>query len=357
MRSVTSFKESMLTRGRSRWGTVIPEQGLDAYMTSLWYFFVSVPAVGLFCVLVVALGIWSNGSSDVPNPIGVGATTVLTIAATSSWFVLHNRVKRVAGRALGLSARDSRRLDVGSPELLSASLARIRGGQRQVLAVAGASGMATTAGGRDGVARSSDGTHRVQRVGARTVFARVYLVIALGLVVYTASLGWQPFLAESAGFALIGIPMGLMVARLRRLRSRRLRVIAAQLPGWQLYGATPALAELAMLHSADFQPATSESLTIAYGPGGIQVWAGFRPPHVVCALPWHAVVDVRTGDIQTVANTTRPGLVVLLDDGSRHEFQLTRRRDFSVRSVTRAQLAVLVDEIRASRPLAGRASS
>jgi hypothetical protein len=231
--------------------------------------------------------------------------------------------------------------------------------QITVLAMAGPSGMVTNAGGREGAARSSDGTPRVPGVvvSARTVFARVYLVIGLGLVVYTASLGWQSFLAESAGFALIGIPLGLMVVHVRRVRRRRLRVIEAQLPGWQLYGATPALAELAMLRSAEFQPATNEALTIAYGPGGIQVWAGFRPPHVVCALPWHEVVDVRAGDIRTVANTTRPGLVVLLEDASRHEFQLTRRRDFSLRSITRVQLAALIDEIRASRPLTERANS
>ena len=82
------------------------------------------------------IGLWGDlpyndvqAQSGVPNLIGVGAILVLTIAATSSWFVLFNRVKRTAGRALGLSARDSRRLDVGSPELLSASLARIRGEQ------------------------------------------------------------------------------------------------------------------------------------------------------------------------------------------------------------------------------------
>lgn len=128
---MTSFKESMLTRGRSRWGTVIPEQGLDAYMSSLWYFFVSVPAVALFCALVVFLALLSDGSSDVPNLIGIGAILVLSVAATSSWFVLYSRVKQAAGRALGLSTRDSRRLDVGSPELLSASLARVRGEQHQ----------------------------------------------------------------------------------------------------------------------------------------------------------------------------------------------------------------------------------
>jgi hypothetical protein len=76
-----------------------------------------------------------------------------------------------------------------------------------------------------------------------------------------------------------------------------------------------------------------------------ELWASFR---------WSTV---GAGDIRTVANTTRPGLVALLDDGSRHEFQLTRRRDFARRSITRAQLAALIDEIRASRPLTERASS
>lgn len=128
---MTSFKQSTLSKTRSRWSSVIPEPGLEAYVASWWRLLVSVLAVVLFCALVVFFAILSDVSSGVPNPIGVGAVVVLNSAATSSWFVLHNRVKRAAGRALGLSARDSRRLDVGSPELLSASLARVRGQQHQ----------------------------------------------------------------------------------------------------------------------------------------------------------------------------------------------------------------------------------
>lgn len=128
---MTSFGEATRRKTRSRWSTVIPEPGLEAYVASWWRLLVSVPAVGLFCLLVVSSAIWSNESLGVPYLVGVGATVVLSVVATSSWFVLYHRVKRAAGRALGLSARDSRRLDVGSPELLSASLARVRGEQRR----------------------------------------------------------------------------------------------------------------------------------------------------------------------------------------------------------------------------------
>jgi hypothetical protein len=318
-------------------------------MASLWRFLVSTMTVGLFDVLLVVLWFWSIDSLGVPYAASVSVGGFLAVTASLSLLLFYRGVKRAAGRALGLSARDSRRLDIGGPELLSASVAHVRGGQP-----AGSPRVTMTTGDRDLAAGSSDEALRVPgRVGsARRWFAGAYLVIGLGLIVYAASLGWQPFLAESAGLALIGIPMGLFVVHQRRVRSRRLRVIAAQLPGWQLYSAIPAMAELVMLRSADFQPATTESFTIAYGPGGIQVWAQLRPPRAVCTLPWHEVADVRADDVRTMANTTRPGLVVLLQDGSRHEFQLARRRDFSVRPITRAQLAVLVDEIRASRPLA-----
>jgi hypothetical protein len=121
----------MLTRGRSRWGTVIPEAGLDAYMASVWAFFVSVPLVGLVDAFIVVLSGWSTESLGVPYEVSVSVATFLAVVASFSLYVMYRRVKRVAGRALGLSARDSRRLDVFSPEVLSASLARVRGEQRQ----------------------------------------------------------------------------------------------------------------------------------------------------------------------------------------------------------------------------------
>jgi hypothetical protein len=352
---VNSFKETTRAKARSRWGTVVPEPGLEAYVTSWWRLLVSIPSVLVVNSLVVLLSILLDESLGMPYEAVVGLSMVLIIVATSSWFVLYLEVKRSAGRALGVSPRDSRKLDISSPEALSASVRRIRGGQHPKTAAdhepvaAGSSGMVTSAGGRVGVARSSNMARQTQGASARTLFSRAYLVIALGLVIYTASLGWQPFLAVSAAFALVGIPLGLVVARARRVRGRRLRVIAAQLPGWHLYGATPGLAELATLCTADFQPATNEALTIAYGPGGIQVWAGFHPPHPVCTLPWREVAEVCAGEVRTGANTNRPGLVVILKDGTQHEFQLTRRPDFSVRPITHADLATLVEEIQASR--------
>jgi len=112
---VTSFKETTLTRIRSRWGTAVPQPGLEAYVTSWWHLLVSVPSVGLFNLLVVSLATWSNVSLGVPYLVGLGVTVILTVVAMSSWFVLYHGVKQATGRALGLSARDSRRPRRGQP--------------------------------------------------------------------------------------------------------------------------------------------------------------------------------------------------------------------------------------------------
>lgn len=123
---MTGMKESFLAKARARWSPAVPEAGLDGYIAAWWHLFLSVPVVGVIAVLVVGLGVWSEGSSDDPNMASVAGIAIGLVAATSSWFVLYYRVKQAAGRALGLSTREARKLDVGSPELLQASLDRIR---------------------------------------------------------------------------------------------------------------------------------------------------------------------------------------------------------------------------------------
>lgn len=121
------MKRSFMTKARSRWSSAVPEPGLDAYLLAWWRLLVSVPAVGVVAVLVIALGVWSEaGSAGIPNLKSVAGIGIGLVAATSSWFVLYHQVKQTAGRALGLSTRDARKLDVGSPALLQASVDRIR---------------------------------------------------------------------------------------------------------------------------------------------------------------------------------------------------------------------------------------
>lgn len=126
---MTSFKETSRAKARLRWGAAIPEPGLEEVLTSMWRFFISVPSVMLIIVIIFSLETWSTESLGMPYEVGVGLGTILTIIATSSWFVLYGRVRQAAGRALGLSARESRRLEVFSPEALNASVTRIRGEQ------------------------------------------------------------------------------------------------------------------------------------------------------------------------------------------------------------------------------------
>lgn len=126
---MTSFKETSRAKARLRWSAAIPEPGLEVFLTSMWRFFISVPSVMLVNFLVFLLSIWLTESLGMPYEVVVGLSIVLIVVATSSWFVLYGRVRQAAGRALGLSARDSRRLEVFGPEALNASVTRIRGEQ------------------------------------------------------------------------------------------------------------------------------------------------------------------------------------------------------------------------------------
>ncbi len=88
--------------------------------------FISVPLVMFFC------SSWSRRDEQSSRPrrgvcrIEVGLGVPITTAAIMSWPYLYWRVKLSAGEALGLSPKDSRRLDISSPEKLQALLERPR---------------------------------------------------------------------------------------------------------------------------------------------------------------------------------------------------------------------------------------
>jgi len=196
--------------------------------------------------------------------------------------------------------------------------------------------------------------HRRGVVTAYKVIRGAYLVFTVAIVVYTASLGAGPALAVVCGFALFGVIFETMVATMRARRRRRHRVIAERVPGWRLYDAISAASQVPYLRAAGLRPLAGKALTVAYGPGGISVWTGFRRPEVLFAIPWSDIADVRGTEIRNSKNLPCPGLSVFLRDGRRHDFHVMRRPDFAVLGIAREQLGALVEDVRACRPSAER---
>ncbi len=118
----------MFARAESRWGSVIPQPGLARYVQSLWRFFVAVPVVMLFCTAIVVLGVVAAGPWGLPHTAVMGVVVAINAAAIMSWAFLFHRAKVAAGAALGVSRRDSRRLDISGPETLRESLELLREG-------------------------------------------------------------------------------------------------------------------------------------------------------------------------------------------------------------------------------------
>lgn len=127
-RFVRSLGASMFARAESRWGSVIPQPGLARYVQSLWRFFVAVPVVMLFCTAIVVLGVVAAGPWGLPYTAVMGVVVAINTAAIMSWAFLFHRAKVAAGAALGVSRRDSRRLDISGPETLRESLELLREG-------------------------------------------------------------------------------------------------------------------------------------------------------------------------------------------------------------------------------------
>jgi hypothetical protein len=189
-------------------------------------------------------------------------------------------------------------------------------------------------------------------VTAYKVFRGAYLVFALVLVVYTASRGAGPALAIVCGSALFGVIFGTMVATMRARRRRRHRMIAERVHGWHFYDAISAATQEPYLRAAGLRPLSGKALTVAYGPGGINVWTGFRSPEVLLAIPWSDIADVQGAEIRNSKSLPCPGLSVLMRDGRRHDFHVMRRPDYAVLGITREQLAALVEDFQGCRPSA-----
>ena len=98
-----------------------------------------------------------------------------------------------------------------------------------------------------------------------------------------------------------------------------------------------------LLKEAGERTTTGVAATLAYGPGGIEVWAGKKSDVKVFAYPWSKVTDVSTAaDIRTWQKRTVIGVRITLAKDATQDIAVL---------VKTPQVAVLTESIRAARPV------
>lgn len=155
----------------------------------------------------------------------------------------------------------------------------------------------------------------------RLALGRALMVLA---VVALSAVVWRRLLRDDTVALPVPVTVGVAVAVVAVVfwfvwwRGRRAagaqRVIAAQRPGWTLHqvwaGST---LSHQLVQQGVWEPRMSRTggtrLTLAWSPGGIELWRGARSPRVVVSLPWSAVASVREGEAYA-SSSSRPAVVI-----------------------------------------------
>jgi|SRR5665647_82634 len=120
--------ERMDARGRANWGAVFTGPDLDEHMARARQFasraFAFIGATIGVLVLVVAVDILVG----VPPMLRLGAIVAISVPLAVRMLLGYRAVQVGAGRALGLTPREARKLDVSNVQALRRSLGRLRSG-------------------------------------------------------------------------------------------------------------------------------------------------------------------------------------------------------------------------------------
>ena len=130
---------------------------------------------------------------------------------------------------------------------------------------------------------------------------------------------------------------------IERANRRRARALAATHPGWSFVACVTGPTQEPLLKAAGERTTTGAAATLAYGPGGIEIWAGKKAEVKVLAYPWSAVKGVGSADdVRTWQKRTTTGLRITLAKGVAQDVAVL---------VKAPQVPALAESILAARPL------
>ena len=130
---------------------------------------------------------------------------------------------------------------------------------------------------------------------------------------------------------------------IERTNRRRMRALESTRPGWSFVPCVTGPTQEAFLKAAGERTTTGVAATLAYGPGGIEIWAGKKSDLEVVAYRWPQVTDVAAApDVRTWQKRTVTGLRITLAKGAPQDVAVL---------VKAPQVPALADAVRATRPV------
>ncbi|WP_426593906.1 hypothetical protein ACPPVS_00205 [Cellulomonas sp. McL0617] len=169
----------------------------------------------------------------------------------------------------------------------------------------------------------------------------VLLVVGLALTIpngnYTA-----------AGLLIVAFVVGpavlIMTSQgIERANRKRARALTATHPGWSFVACVTGPTQEPLLKAAGERTTNGVAATLAYGPGGIEIWAGKTSGTKVFASPWSMVTGVTSADdVRTWQKRTVTGLRITLAKGAAQDVAVL---------VKAPRVPALAESIRTARPV------
>jgi hypothetical protein len=178
---------------------------------------------------------------------------------------------------------------------------------------------------------------------------RWILFIAIDLVLLATGLALTLPAGNTTAAALLVVafvvgPSALaatIVASERATRART-QALEATRPGWSFVPCVTGPTQESFLKAAGEKQTTGVAATLAYGPGGIEIWTGKKSEQKVCGFPWAKVKTVSAApDVRTWQKRTTTGLRITLTKGAAQDVAVL---------VKAPDVAALATKVTAARP-------
>ena len=169
------------------------------------------------------------------------------------------------------------------------------------------------------------------------------VLLVLGLAVIVPSGNFTAAALVIVTFVVVPTVLFMTSRSIERANRNRAQALEATHPGWSFVACVTGPTQESFLRAAGEKTTTGVAATLAYGPGGIEIWSGKKSDLKVFAYPWSKVSGVvEASDVRTWQKRTVTGLRITLVKGAAQEVAVLLKAP---------KVPELVESILATRPV------